>query len=101
MAAVSTGLPHILVGDAAPHTDDVAVAFGFADDRFDFGKLHSPDAGEKRPLVGVGSENYIQKDAVAVAARQVLQRQRDQIAEAAFGHRVLARKEAVVGIEPS
>ena len=89
----------LIVRDTAPHTDEVSAAFGLAHYVFDLGKCHPPKAGQQRPLVRVRIEIGIEKYAVAVSARHVLQRQRDEIAKAAFGHRVLTRKEAVVGIE--
>ena len=88
-----------IVRDTAPNTDDVSAAFGLAHHVFDFGKYHPPNAGQQPPLFRVRIEIGIEKYAVAVATRHVLQRQRDEIAKAAFGHRVLTRKEAVVGIE--
>ena len=88
-----------IVRDTAPNTDDVSATFGLLHHVFDFGKCHPPDARQQRPLVGVWIKLSIEKYAVAVATRHVLQRQCDEIAKASFGHRVLTRKEAVVGIE--
>ena len=49
---------------------------------------------------GCGLESTAEKNAVVpVAAWQMLQRQRDEIAEAPFRHGVLTRKETVVRIE--
>jgi hypothetical protein len=50
--------------------------------------LHIPAS----PLVGMRIGIITEKNAVAVAAWQVLQRQCDQIAEAPFRHGVLTRK---------
>jgi len=44
-------------------------------------------------------EIRVKKNAVTVATRHVLQRQGDEIAETAFGHRVLTWEETVVGVE--
>ena len=41
----------------------------------------------------------INENAAAVLARRLLQRQGDQVAEAALGHRVLIGKQAVVGLQ--
>ena len=54
---------------------------------------------EKRPLVGVRQPLLVEKHAVAEFPRPLLQRQRDQIAEAALRQRVLVGEEAVVGIQ--
>jgi hypothetical protein len=45
--------------------------------------------------VGVGTELGVEEDGVALLPRFVLQGQRDQVAEAAAGQRVLAREEAI------
>src|SRR5262249_29826861 len=44
-------------------------------------------------------EHVVDEHAVAVLARPSLQRKRDEVAEAAARHRVLARKKSVVGLE--
>ena len=59
-----------------------------------------PDGGQERPLVGVGLELLVQKDAVAGRSWLLLQRQGDQVAEAALGQRVLIREEPVIGAQP-
>ena len=41
----------------------------------------------------------INEDAVASLSRAALKRERDQVAKAAFWHRVLAREEAIVGVQ--
>jgi hypothetical protein len=53
-----------------------------------------------RPLlvIGVGTKSVIEKDRVSQRPWPVLQRQRDEIAESTARHRVLARKEPVVGV---
>ena len=50
------------------------------------------------PLVRKRFELLVDEDAVAELSWLVLQRQRDDVAEAFAGHRVLIRKEAVVGL---
>jgi hypothetical protein len=44
-----------------------------------------------------GSKIFVEEQAIAQQARTMLQGQRSQVAEAARRHRVLARKEAIVG----
>ena len=50
-------------------------------------------------MVVVGTQFGIDEYAAAVLARHLLQRQGDQVAEAALGHRVLVREQAVVGLQ--
>lgn len=88
-----------IISNAASNSNEVASARGIAHESFDFREGHSPNTGQKRPLVGMWIEIRVKKSAVAVGARHVLQRQGDEVAKAAFGHRVLARKETVVGVE--
>jgi len=57
----------------------VPAAFGLAHNLFDFAKFHPPNARQQRPLVGMWIEIGIEKHAVAVAARHVLQRKRNKI----------------------
>src|SRR5215831_15403254 len=55
--------------------------------------------GQERPLIGMRLELVVDEHAVAALARPSLQGERDEIAEAAAWHRVLARKQPVVGLE--
>ena len=50
-------------------------------------------------MIGMRLELVVDEHAVAALARPSLQRKRDEIAEAAARHRVLARKQSVVGLE--
>ncbi|AMY71265.1 hypothetical protein AKL17_4043 [Frigidibacter mobilis] len=50
-----------------------------------------------RPLIFVWLNILIEEDAVADPPGTVLERQRDQVSEASNGHRILVRKEAVIG----
>ncbi|PTW96677.1 hypothetical protein C8N33_1247 [Pararhodobacter aggregans] len=50
-----------------------------------------------RPLVFVWLKILIEEDAIADPPGTVLERQRDQVSKAASGHRILVRKEAVIG----
>ena len=54
---------------------------------------------QKRPLVRKRRQCFIQEHTVALFPRHLLQRQRDQIAEAALGQGVLVGKKPVVGGE--
>ena len=51
------------------------------------------------PLVVVGLHVTVDEDAAAAFTGRFLQRQGDEVAEASLRHRVLVRKEAVVGAE--
>ncbi len=54
--------------------------------------------GEKSPLVRKWFELFVNEDAVAVLPGLILQWQCDEVAKASAGHRVLVRKEAIVGL---
>ena len=71
----------------------------FRDERADFLFGKCLDLRQKSPLVSIRMEMLIYEDAVAVFARRLLQRQGNQIAESAPGHRVLIGEEPVVGSE--
>lgn len=81
-------------------------ACGAQDRRLDVVRRHGLNPGEKRPLVRVGPQRTIHKDAAAAFARVLLERQGDQVAEATDTgaarprltgrHRVLVGKQAVV-----
>ncbi len=72
-----------------------------ARDRFDSASVDPLHAGQVSPLliVGVRLEVFVQEDRVPVLARPVLKGQRDQVAEAAAWHRVLAGEQTVVGVQ--
>lgn len=72
--------------------DEVAFPFGLADDTLDIPQSHPPDPRQQGPLVGVWREPGIEKHAVAVTTRHLLEREGDQVSEAPFGQRVLAGK---------
>jgi hypothetical protein len=88
-----------IVRDTTPNSNKVTGACGITHKGFNFDEWHSLNTGQKSPLVRMWSEIYIQESAVAMGARHMLQWQRDEISKAALGHRVLTRKETVVGIE--
>ena len=65
--------------------------------------LRSPNSThtrKERPLIGPWNEVAVEKHTVALIACPLLKRQRDQVAEATLGQRVLVRKQVIVGIEP-
>ncbi len=64
---------------------------------FDIPPVHVPDGRQECPLVGDGLKDSIDKHAASLLARLLLQRQGDQVAEAAFGQHILIGKEPVVG----
>ena len=85
-------------------------ASGGAQDRgLDVCGRHLWHSGQEGPLVVVGLQVTVDEDAAAAFTGRLLQRQGDQVAEAsdagtarprlAGGHRVLIRKQAVVGAE--
>jgi hypothetical protein len=58
------------------------------------------DLRQKAPLVRVGLEGAgIDEHGVFLFARPAVERQRDQVSEAALGQEILVRKEAIVAVE--
>lgn len=55
------------------------------------------DRGQIGPLIRVGPEVFVDKNAVTLLAWRRLQGERDQVAEAALGCRILIGKEPVIG----
>ena len=70
---------------AAPNSHEVAGACCIAHESFEFREGHSPNTGQKCPLVGMRIEVGIQENTIGVSARHVLQRRGDEVAEAALG----------------
>jgi hypothetical protein len=66
----------------------------------DLGTTEPLHTAEDSPLIRVRLALAVNKQAVAAGARLLLQRQCDQIPEAALGHRILIREEAVIRIKP-
>ena len=58
-----------------------------------------PDAAQEFPLVRMGDEIVVYKNAVATFSGDSLQGKSDQITETSVGQGILAGKEAVVAIE--
>ena len=86
----------ILVVDEG-HVQRMRAARGAQDGRFDVVRGHPRNGCEKCPLVGIRLQTGIHEYADPPLARMLLQRQGNQIAKAALGHRVLIREQAVVG----
>ncbi len=74
-------------------------ARGPQDGRLDIVCCHWLDGREESPLIRIRSQFSINEHAAAAFARPLLQRQGDQVAEAALGHRVLVREQPVVGFQ--
>jgi site-specific recombinase XerD len=69
----------------------------FRRDSLNNGKLFLRQTKTKHPVwVPLGAELCINKNAISVCARDLLQRKRDQVAKPSFRHCVLVRKEAVI-----
>ncbi|OIQ72318.1 hypothetical protein GALL_460570 [mine drainage metagenome] len=73
---------------------------GPQDGRLNVVRGHRLDGGQECPLVRVGAQLGVDEDAETLIPRALLQRQGDQVAEPAFGYRVLIREQPVVGREP-
>lgn len=81
------------------HIEWVRIARRPQDSGFDIVCRHRQDAGQKCPLIPVGSQVGIHKHTATVLTWMLLQWQRDQVAEAAFGHRILIGKQPVIRFE--
>ena len=89
----------ILLLESQPHADDAPPAFGLTGQGLGLRARDLPHGGKKRPLVFIWLELLVQEDAVARCPWLLLQRQRDQVAEAAFGQGILVGKQPVVRSE--
>ena len=90
----------VFVIERQTQPDNAALPARFVGDVGRLGQGEAAQRREKRPLIGMGLESLVEKDAVAALPWTALQGQRDEIAEAARGYRVLAREEPVVRLEP-
>jgi hypothetical protein len=81
-----------------PNARDEPVSLCLGRDRLDVAGRESPETGEECPLVRPGIEVRVEEDRVPVVPRTSLEGKRDQVAEAASGHRVLVGEESVVGL---
>src|ERR1700690_2852179 len=62
-------------------------------------RVHRPDGREERPLIRVRLQLGVDKHTAAFLAWPLLQRQGNQVAEPAFGHRVLVGEQPVIGVQ--
>ncbi len=91
----------VLVLDRHPHAEHAgAVGLGLGHQGHGRGAVQAPQRGQEGPLVVERPELVVDEQAVAPLAGAPLQRQGDQVAEAAGRHGVLAREQPVVGGEP-
>ena len=83
-----------------PNADDRARALRLCGDPFDSLRRNAPGGGQGGPLlrVRVGVEVRVEEDRVPLLPWPVLERQRDEVPEAAARHRVLTREEPVVRV---
>ena len=89
----------LFVSEGDAFSEGVASCERAREGALDLGVRQALHAGEQLPLVGGGSKVLVHEHALAFAARLALQGQRDEVAEAAPGQRVLSGEEAVVGVE--
>ena len=90
----------VLVLDRHPHAEHAGTAgLGLGDEGRDRGPIQAPNRRQEGPLVVERAEIVVDEQAVALLAGAPLQRQGDQVAEAAGRHGVLAGEEPVVGGE--
>jgi len=66
------------------------------DRRLDVDGRHARQIRQVGPLIGVGLQTVIHKDAAALLTSRLLQGQGDQVAEASLGHGVLVREQTVI-----
>ena len=79
-----------------PHADHHSSAGRLAGDVVDRRGLDARVFGEEPPLISVRGEVFVEEDCIACLPRAVLERKRDEVAEAAAGEGVLVGKEPVV-----
>ena len=86
------GIVIILIRQGHAHPDNPSLGFRVAHQSLDLRPAHSPRCGQERPLIGVRSECFVKKNSVAALPGQLLEGQRDQVSEPAFGQCVLIGK---------
>src|SRR5258708_54993 len=82
-----------------PHSNNSVHRFRITNNILDSRPIDPLDCRQKRPLVGVWNEVFVEEHAVAGFPRPFLQRQRDEISEAALRKCVLIGKKSVVRIQ--
>ncbi|EXI75345.1 MAG: hypothetical protein AW07_01246 [Candidatus Accumulibacter sp. SK-11] len=90
----------VFVEHGTANPDDAAALLGGADNGLGLRTGDPLHGREKRPLIRPGKQPFVKEHAVVALPRALLQRQRDQVAEAALGQGVLVRNETVVRIQP-
>ena len=75
----------VVTGVAPPHPHHLAGPRRVARDPLDSGGIDPRDGGEKGPLVRKGGEPVVDEDGVPLLPRTVLEREGDQVTEAARG----------------
>jgi hypothetical protein len=90
----------VFVKPRKANSDDAAALLAGADNGFGCRTGNPLHGREKRPLIRPGKQLFVKEHAVVALPQALLQRQGDQIAEAALRQGVLVRKETVVRIQP-
>lgn len=81
------------------YPQDSPPALGFPDHFLNPLSRQPMQVSEEGPLVRPGLERLVEEDAVRMLTSRLLQRKGDQVAEASLRHRVLIRKQPVVGVQ--
>jgi len=89
----------LVIGDAQPDSDQIALSLSFGNDLLRSLGRHSSNRRKKLPLVGVWVEVGVNEHAVARLAWHKLQGERNQVPDPSLGHGVLVWKKTIVGIE--
>jgi hypothetical protein len=77
----------------------MGAACSVQDRRLQISQRHQADGSQKCPLIGMRLELVIDEQAESLFSRFLLERQRNQVAEAALGQRVLVGEQPVVRFE--
>ena len=93
------GIFGIVTCHGEPNTHDLTLACCLIDDPFHLICADSADGKEQLPLVRIGTEIVVHKQAIAVLARHPLKWKCDQIAGSSLGEGVLVGEEAGIGVE--
>src|SRR5207247_3203976 len=80
------------------YANHLALYLSVADHFFNFMPADFADRGQELPLVGMRSESLVQENAITQFSQTLLERQGDQVAEAALRQGVLLRQEPIVRI---
>ena len=93
------GVDVFVVDRRDPHANDRSPLRRLAGDQLDGRRIDARQRGEIGPLlvIGVRTKLVVEENRVSLRSGPVLQRQRDEVSESTARHRVLARKEPIVG----